>query len=268
MGRDLIVPIALGKQAIEKYSLETGSTLWKLPGEAVIAGIIGTGEGFVAVTAEGTVRSYGMGGEELWAATPGGRVRSRPTYVDGIIIVADEAGCVSALAEADGSVMWQHCQGRPVYMALQLLGSAVVVPTTRGVVEFLDATTGDVVSAHVLPDQSVRFTSAGVGMGIGVLGTSDGRLMAFGTNGEKLLWEVIGLDPFVGASAVVDGYVFAASTGSILYAFDLGSGTEIWNQELRGRAKTGLTEAYGVLIVLTEPRHVQAFRTVNATVVE
>ncbi len=266
VGGDLVVPIAFGKYALASYSVNSGRSLWSAQGEAVVAGILAMDDGFVVADAEGTVRRYDTSGEILWAATPGGRVRSRPARAGGRIIVADENGCVSAVAADDGSVLWQHCQGRPVYAPLAMLESVVIVPTTRGVVEFVDAEKGELVSTYAVQDRTVRFTAAGTGGEMVVMGTSDGRLVALSHGGKELLWEIEGMDSFLGGPLIVGRYVYAASTGAILYAVSLESGSIAWQIKLRGRTKTGLAAAHGKLLVLTEPRHVQAFRTTNTVI--
>lgn len=261
---DLVVPVAWGRRALVSYDLRRGTVNWDQRGTRLRAGLLSLDDGFVAVDVEGTVGRFAQHGGIRWTAALGYAARTRPLLHGEVVMVADEQGQVTALGVRDGSTLWQSRAGGPVYTAPALFKDHVVVPTTRGSVVFLDARTGSAVATYQVADTTVRFSEPGVGHGLAVVGGSDGSIVAFAHPQAEPLWKHEGAEAFVAAPLVTPDHVFAASMGSVLYAFSRSAGQEVWQTQLRGRSKSGLAARGDQLIVLTEPRYVQAFKSGNA----
>ncbi len=264
IGGDMVVPVAWGRRALVSYDLQQGRTNWARRGALVAAGLLALEDGFVAVDGDGVVRRYSAQGEVRWERRPGGLIRSRPVLVDGRVIVADEQGLVTALDTESGSRLWERSHVGPVYASMAVFGSRLVIPTTRGKVVFLEASTGGEQNVYHTPDSTVRYSEPAVDGAMMAVGGSDGSLIAFSQMQQEPVWKFSGPDAFASAPVVAETHVFAASMGRMLYALDRASGKLEWETELRGRVKSALVARNGHLVVLAEPRYVQLFKSGNA----
>ena len=264
LGDDVVVPVAWGRRSLVSYDLRKGKVNWDQRGTRIRAGLLALDSGFVAVDVDGRVDRLDSHGGLRWTAALEYAARTRPLLYGDQIVVADERGQVTSFAMEDGSTLWQVQAGGPVYTSPALFGDHVVVPTTRGGVVFLEARTGSVAATYQEPDTTVRFSEPGTGHGMVAVGGSDGSLVAFAHPDAEPLWKHDGTEAFVSAPLVTQDHVFAASMGSMLYAFAKSDGRQVWHTELRGRSKSGLAAHGDKLVVLTEPRIIQAFKSENA----
>ncbi len=263
-GDDVVVPVAWGRRALISYDLRSGKVNWDQRGARIRAGLLALDTGFVAVDVDGMVRRYEPHGEIRWAAALDHASRSRPLQFGDQVVVVDEGGRVTALDAEDGTVQWRSRAGGPVYTSPVLFKDHVVVPTTRGIIAFLDARSGARMSTYQAADPTIRFSEPGAGYGMVVIGGSDGSLVAFAHPQGEPLWTHEGPEAFAAAPLVTEDHVYAASMGRVLYALTSSAGQEVWQTELRGRVKSGLAAHGDQLVLLTEPRFVQVFKSGNA----
>lgn len=160
---------------------------------------LGTGE-VVAVDA--------YNGKEMWRAELKSPVRSAPAVYGGRLFVLTADNKLTALAQDDGRVLWQHYA---FLESVSLLGKA----------------------------------APALDKGIGVAVFASGEIIAFRPENGSLLWtEALGATRMNDASSkindirarpvIADDKVFVVASGGLLSALDLKSGAVLWEREIAG----------------------------------
>jgi outer membrane protein assembly factor BamB len=170
-------------------------------------------------------------GDIVWVATPGGRpydtAYALPTIatINGLrlLIAGTGDGAVHAMKPQTGERVWSFVAAK------RAVNTGVVV---KG---------NDVIVSH----GDENFDTSELGMIAAIDGSQTGDI-------KSTKWSVKG-DQFGFSSPVIDGNrVYQIENGSRLKAFDLGSGHELWRQQLGTVQKAPLVLADGKLYVGTE----------------
>jgi outer membrane protein assembly factor BamB len=260
----MFVASAIGKNTLLAYDLKTGGYRWRVRGDPIESGLL-AGEGLlVAADIYGVVKAYRQeSGEEAWSVTLGDRVSVQTTIlmIDGTgVFVADDSGMAHLLRLQDGAQLWKTKLSGPVYESPAAYGSLIVVPTTRGALDALNAEDGSLAWTHSGSRGDMRFGSVAISGDLIVAGATDGMVRGLHPRDGHALWSVQIPDVVIAAPLISNGLVFVGSMGRKLYALDRESGAVRWETTLRGRIKSAMAIVDDGLLVLSEPRYVTYFK--------
>lgn len=265
-GETLYVPLAEEDGGVIAYAVRPGVEEWRWEGGAVEGGAVLQGDVLVIATLAGAVVGLDAAtGEERWTVegAPDAQIHAAPVAVNAVtVVVVDDKGGVRLLDTASGEVRWGTSVGAPVYDAPAVADGVVYVPTTRGTLHALDAEDGRTRWTHGA-GAVVRFSTPAVSGDRVAVGTSlDGvRLLDASTGALRWHYET---DGNVSAAPLwVEDTLFIGTLDQRVVALDGETGAEVWSDDVRGRVKSALAAGGGLVVVLTEPRHVVAYRTVD-----
>ncbi|MEZ4698733.1 MAG: PQQ-binding-like beta-propeller repeat protein [Rhodothermales bacterium] len=261
----LIVPGAKRKASLYGYDLGRGKVRWKLRKAAVQAGVLTLDSLAVVVDATAMLRVVDTAsGKERWthALDSMAYVIGAPVAEGPVVYVANENGVLYAVDVVREQRQWRRDLGSPVYQGLGMAGDIVLVPTTRGRLFGIDARTGATRWTLALPDTTVRFSATAYDHrdGVLVVGTTDGRLRALRADSGSELWVAEVESPITAAPLLTRQTVFVGTLGRKLLALDRNTGARLWEYEMPGRVTSALAAADDLLIVLSEPQRIVAFR--------
>ena len=263
----LYVPNAWGRKTLFAYNLHHGKTLWKSEGTPVEAGLLLLDGTLYAADVEGVLRAIDAeDGEVLWEETLDTMttIHAAPLRAgQGCIVVADDRGRVRALStgQATDRFLWQQELTAPVYNTPAADENAVYVPTTRGQLFALDAAEGRVRWRYAIEDATVRFTAPALSGTDLVLAGTDGVVRVLDTATGDVRWTYQAKEAITAPPLLTREVIYVGTMGKKLYALDRATGEPLWEEELRGRIKSGMAAREGYLVVLTEPSHVYLFKT-------
>lgn len=261
----IYVPGAWGGRALYAYDLSRSQTRWSKKGAPVEAGLLLLGGTLYAADVEGVIRAFrAKDGEVLWEQPLDSMatIHAAPLRAgQGRIIVADDRGRLRAMDAEDGTFLWQQELEAPVYATPASDDEALYVPTTRGQFFALDAAQGLVRWRYAIEDRTVRFTAPTLAGTDLVFAGTDGVVRALDAETGDVRWtrqveEAVTAPPLLTADIV-----YVGSMGRRLYALDRATGEVLWDEELKGRIKSGMAAREGHLVVLTEPQNVYLFKT-------
>ena len=265
-GRTLFIPLAVGRHGLLAHDLVQGRTTWRADLGPVVNGPAHVGQTLVVAALDGTLAGLATSdGARRWTTRPDttAAYRASPVALGADVVVADDRGRVARIGAADGVERWTASIGEPVYSGLAIDGDRIVLATTRGSLVGLSATRGDELWRLDL-GRGVRVGAPAVADGRVVVGTTRGDVVAVDAATGAEIWRTR-LDGVVRARpAFGDGVVYVGTYGERLAGLDLTTGEAVWETPVRGRVKSDLTVAGDLLIVVSEPRHVLAFRTARA----
>ena len=188
----------------------------------------------------------------LWQALPHMSTDqfSSPSIVDGIVYVGDSRAQLWSADATDGKVRW--------HAAAAGANSETAVSTAVATRRRVYASAGNVLGAYKA-STGVRLWGAGFGQpavfgppafanGVIYVGLSDGRVFAFGPDGEPLWWTYIGAART--SVSVANGVVYAASDR--LYAIDASDGTILWSGAIGARGTSDSAPAIANAMVYVE----------------
>ncbi len=265
-GETLYVPLAEEDGGVVAYGVRNGVQKWRWKGGAVEGGIVRQNSALVVTTLAGEVVVLSAGtGEPRWTfgLTPGAHVHVAPVVVDErTVIVADDRGRVRRIDTTEGTTLWTAEVGAPVYDAPAVADGVLYVPTTRGTVHALDLATGDARWVHDA-GAPIRFSTPAISGDRVAVGTSLDGVRLLDTATGTLRWKY-GTDGNVTAAPLwVGETLFVGTMDERVVALDGATGEEVWSDSVRGRVKSTFAVGGGLLVVLTEPRHVVAYRTAD-----
>ena len=266
----LYVPNAWGRKTLFAYDLRQGKTLWRSDGAPIEAGLLLLDGTLYAANVEGVLRAIdAKNGEVLWEETLDTMttIHAAPLRAgQGRIVVADDRGRVRALRPGQGEAqfLWQQELEAPVYRTPAADEKTVYLPTTRGQLFALDAALGQIRWRYALDDATVRFTSPALsGTDLAVAGT-DGVVRLLDAESGDVRWTYQAQEAITAPPLLTPDVVYVGTMGKKLHALDRATGAPLWEEELRGRIKSGMAAREGHLVVLTEPSHVYLFKTKTA----
>jgi len=131
--------------------------------------------------------------------------------------------------------LWTTQLQDPIHASAAVLGGALYVADTSGVVYGVDAETGQVRWSTPLPD-SVTSSPAVAGPVV-VIGCVDRFIYGLNAGTGALLWRLRTGRSVVSSPAVVDGAFVCGSTDGSVYAGSLADGKELWRTEPGGEVQ-------------------------------
>ena len=258
----LFVPVGWGRRALIGYNLLRGSTMWKVDGAPINAGLITYADVVIAADADGWVRAYAkIDGSLDWERNlgDGAGVKASPVLAGGFVIIADDQGRIAALNPANGSPAWSATVGAPVLATAASDGEALFVSTTRGRLVALRVNDGGPLWTFDAGEQSPYLAAPAVSAGQVVFGASDGVVRAVDASSGELLWSREVEAAVTAAPLVAANVVYVGTMRSKLIALDRATGAHLWEHELDGRMKSAFAATKNSLIVLAEPKTVHLF---------
>lgn len=263
-GKMLFIPVGWGRRALVGYDLLRGSSLWKVKGASINAGLLTYGGVVIAADDEGHVRAYDKtDGNVVWEADLGddAAVTVAPVLAGGLLMIADDRGRIAALDPEDGSLAWSTSIEAPVLSTSASDGKSLYVSTSRGRLVKLRVADGTEEWTFALDSEEPYFASPAVSDGQVVFGASDGLVRALDAETGALAWSTSVKAAVTAAPLLTVDVVYVGSMESQLIALERATGEKIWEQELGGRMKSGFASAGNRLVVLAEPKTVYMFET-------
>lgn len=148
---------------------------------------------------------------------------------------------IAAVRPADGQVLWQH----HLASALQTQGIAFpeqVVVSTPTTVRAYDATTGQMRWESETVPQGFNSLTSGSGMILGV--TNDNRVIAWNVSTGMKAWQhfllLNGVPSVVNAVAYITSVTDGNAHGSLVSAYDIVTGDELWHTPTTSADTTAL----------------------------
>jgi len=181
-----------GDPALYCLDAASGERIWKQPFSSPIAATPTSGEGMVfLVTADAIFCLDGESGEQIWANDVNGSISS-PALSSGRIFVGSDdkpKGHMNCFDAGNGTLLWRTEVNGPVKSSPLVIGDLVYFGTSsaEGMVYALHAGNGSVAWSY--PLGSFIMASASASDGVVYIGADDGRLYAFGSLPEDLVWQ-------------------------------------------------------------------------------
>jgi outer membrane protein assembly factor BamB len=237
-----------------------------------VSGVTVAGTTLLAGGADGTVRAFIIGnlGVSWTSPAAGAAIAGAPTWGGGIVYVGSEDHYVYALDFKTGQRKWQAKTGGTA-VAGQPDGIGVVwVASQDGTVYVLDTGTGKVAGKYVAEgaiSSAPLYTPGGV-----YFGTSQGVLYNLQFDGFTKTTNVLWTSPvdgaIVGAPAISDDTVFAATTRGTVYAVGPGAGTgsQLWSHPVGGPVQADPAVHNGVVYAGSDDGHLYAIDISTGTV--
>lgn len=233
--------------ALHALDLPTGKLRWRYPAAPATqatSGQVRVGAQASPTAAGGLVLFGDTGGtlhavdavtgEPRWTATTAAAIKAPAAVADGLAIVVDESGIVYAFA-ADGRPAWVSdvAGGQPVLGGLAVRDGTVLFAGCDAILHDLSLSDGTERRAVEIGTQTA--SRPVVSDGRAVLGTQDGRLVAYDLADGSLAWsfeDVEGASSYA-SPAEQDGVVVTGLPDNRLLAVRAGSGETIWTSPTR-----------------------------------
>lgn len=165
-------------------------------------------------------------GRERWRFETGDMIVSPPLVAGGLVFAGSNDGFTYALAAPTGAPRWKSDTGPIFAAAPTLAGESVIVGTGGVALLCLDAATG--ARRWTFTTQGVFKTSA-VSGGLVFAPSMDGRLYALDAETGAQRWASPANGPSeVNSPAVLGSTVVASINSQGVFAFDAGSGRQLW----------------------------------------
>ncbi|HPC56047.1 MAG TPA: PQQ-binding-like beta-propeller repeat protein [Methanolinea sp.] len=187
-------------------------------------------------------------GALLWNVTVGGGIESGPAVAGGLVYTGSADGSVYAFNASDGSQAWTCTTGGAVRSGPAVAGGLVYTGSNDGKVYALDAETGEPAWQFAAGDPQIA-SSAAVAGGAVYIGGSSGNVYALDALSGALLWNYTTSGPVQSSPAVVDGVVYVGSDDGTVYALSAPDGALLWNFTTGGAVRSGPAVAGGVVYV-------------------
>ncbi len=265
-GSVMLVPNAWGRKVLVAYELKRGRALWSKRGVPVETAVLPFQESFVVADIEGNLRAYeAKTGEQTWIhkTDPTVGYFGSPAATKTVVIAANNRGEVIAVDRFTGEERWKAALNAPIYSDLSVFGETVYIPTTNGTLHALDVADGSEVWVYRTSDRLVRMTQPAVNAEMVVVGGSDGILRALDQHSGAEKWRSDLETAVTTSPLLVSGYVYTGDHRGRLAAHALDTGKMVWSDEVKGRIKSAMSIHDDHLVVLAEPRHVYAYRSVE-----
>ncbi len=246
------------------FDRSTGRRQWKTELDVEISGGVGVGLGIVVV-ADFRGRAVALDlndGSELWTYQVSGEVVSAPAVGAGVVVLQTVDGKLVGLDATSGEERWSHSTVLPV-LTLRgtaspvITGSTVIAGLDNGKLIALDARDGiprweqrvAIPQGSAELERVVDIDGAPVIRGELVFAASyQGRVVALSREDGRGLWA---RDASTHHSVAVGaGNVYLSDAGGGVYAYNVGNGQIVWNNnELLRRELSGPAYFGDVLVV-------------------
>ncbi|MFM0479386.1 outer membrane protein assembly factor BamB [Paraburkholderia strydomiana] len=257
-GRYLFSPVAVGDAvyaagqngSVAKIDAQTGKDIWRVKLHDDISAGVGSDGTLVAVGGlKGDVYVLGADGKQLWTAKAPGEIISPPLVGNGLVVVRTVDGQIVAFNAQTGEQKWNY-RNRAVPLNLRVSSgmtfagdAAVLAGFPGGAFAAINLQTGEnywqtpvsypkgVTEVERINDVTGPPTLVGSET---CAVTFQGQIGCFDANSGRALWE----KAFSSASGLAqdDRAVVAADDWSVVSAFDVTNGTQLWkNDKLKNR---------------------------------
>lgn len=239
--------------SVAKVAIASGQTLWRTnAGMKLSAGVGSDGRTTAVAAPDGSVVAFDDQGKEKWRAKASSEVNIPPTVGAGVVVVRSTDYRIQAFDENSGEPVWNLQRPGPALalktsMQMVVMEGLILSGLPNGKLIAINARTGDVqwegtVSVSQGATDLERISDV-VGrpqsQGPFLCGVSyQGRMVCFDVaQGGRPVWEQT-FSSFAGM-AIDAQQVYAPNQRSVVYAFGLADGHEIWKQDaLRNRQLT------------------------------
>ncbi|WP_027799613.1 outer membrane protein assembly factor BamB [Paraburkholderia dilworthii] len=257
-GRYLFSPVAVGDAvyaagangSVAKIDAQTGKDVWRVKLHDDISAGVGSDGTLTAVGGlKGDVYVLGADGKQLWTAKAPGEIISPPLVGNGLVVVRTVDGQIVAFNAQTGEQKWNY-RNRAVPLNLRVSSgmtfagdAAVLAGFPGGAFAAINLQTGEnywqtpvsypkgVTEVERINDVTGPPTLVGSET---CAVTFQGQIGCFDANSGRALWE----KAFSSASGLAqdDRAVVAADDWSVVSAFDVTNGTQLWkNDKLKNR---------------------------------
>lgn len=224
---------------ITATDLTTGKSLWSTRTTADFSNGTATSDGLVfAGTSEGEMLAFrDTDGQQLWKTTISSEILAPAAAKDGIVLAKSIDGHIAALSTSTGRILWQYQESEPNLIlrgssAPQLSGNSAVVGFENGKLVKLNLRSGNIQWRNTIAEP----------------------------DGVFAIQRMVDID----ADPVIFGSrIYAATYQGRIAALDIGSGREIWSQDMS--SYTGLATDGSKVFVSDARSHVRAFNAANGT---
>ena len=263
----MFVASALGKKKLIAWNLRRGNALWKYKGAAFESGLVVFENLVIGSDVDGVVTAFDQdSGLVVWSLKLGEMVsvQSTPLLLSGgRLFVADDASNAFLIAAATGDVLWERRLPGPVYESASASAGRIFVPTTRGVLVALDEQSGHEIWTLTHDLNTARFGAVATDGERVFVGATDGQLRAIDATNGEVVWNTIFPDVIAAAPLIAGDVVFVGSMGKMLYGVNRKTGALEWHTELKGRVKSAIAASSSGIIVLSEPRYISYFKSLE-----
>ncbi|HZZ10748.1 MAG TPA: outer membrane protein assembly factor BamB [Paraburkholderia sp.] len=257
-GRYLFSPVAVGDAvfaagangSVAKIDAQTGKDIWRVKLKDDLSAGVGSDGTLTAVGGlKGDVYVLGADGKQLWTAKAPGEIISPPLVGNGLVVVRTVDGQIVAFNAQTGEQKWNY-RNRAVPLNLRVSSgmtfagdAAVLAGFPGGAFAAINLQTGDnywqtpvsypkgVTEVERINDVTGPPTLVGSET---CAVTFQGQIGCFDANSGRAVWE----KAFSSASGLAqdDRAVVAADDWSVVSAFDVSNGAQLWkNDKLKNR---------------------------------
>jgi outer membrane protein assembly factor BamB len=153
-----------------------------------------------------------------------------PVVADGLLIVADQNGTVSALDAGQAAPRWQFGVGGPVVAAPAVADGLAYIGASDKTLYALTAREGLFVWAFKFRDNIA--TSPVVSGGVLFIGGEDRTLVALDARTGAERWRYLASERLVSSPAIAEGKVFFGGDDGRVHALEAATGAEVWRTAL------------------------------------
>lgn len=203
-------------------------------GTPMNAGALVVGGVAFGVAADGLVRAYDLGtGDVRWSVDLG-PVFAPPVIAGDLLIVADQAGTVTALASADGTLAWTTTVTGAVNGSPAVVDDRLVVATQLGRAYAFDTASGEVVWQIETGGEVSRSVTATADTVF--LGVAGGTVLAVSlADGSEIWRRALEADGQISSPTAAEGMLVLATgldsadpDGRAVVALDAATGETLW----------------------------------------
>lgn len=200
------------------------------------------GEVILFGTAKGGLTAMELkSGRVLWTHQLRGRPQASPAWVEGKVVVGDDAGWIEAI-DAQGKKVWEFKASNAVSSPVVVASGRVYVSSLDQNYWCLDGATGKPLwqfESEIKREGAIwRGSSPAVADGRAFLGLTEGEVLALDALYGRTLWKVTLPEktaiPDITAGPVADGaVVYAGAHDGPIAALDAATGATLWKKPLQ-----------------------------------
>ena len=254
---DLLVALEFGKNSLLRLDGTTKKILWRLPLHGIAAFPKISGDTvFVAVLRKSVVALDWNSGKEFWRCSLKAQVHATPVLLQGLLIVADDSGQITAVVRRTGKIRWRYSAGAPVVADPVVFREKIAVATTAGEVILLNSS-GRPLWQRKMGAQIYR-SPAACPEGL-VIAVQDGTVHLMDWRDGKDRWRRA-LDAIIGTRPMVSRrHVILGTLNKTVLFLNRETGEPVWELEVRGRVRTDFLPWKNLLIFGSEDNYVYLF---------
>jgi len=188
----------------------------------------------VAGEAGGLSALMGSDGAELWRWRGEGRLVAPAAICQDTVYVGDVVGKVTALDLATGELLWQRDLGEGIRVHPSVHAGQILVGTSAGSVVAMRTCSGEVLWQRRL--SGLLAPGMALAQNVVIAGSSDHSLYGLDRATGEVLWRFETDGVIGGSPACTPTTAYAVSADGFAYALDVGTGVLQWRYQLDGPA--------------------------------